>query len=211
MMNEYFDEYGQLQIQKGVRNENHVWFRAQFEALNKELQLYKYDEIPPYFLHKLTYVNNKDGEDWFRNYIGEHGEHFSLDEMFGLYLLYKTRGMKYYYVNDYGRHKKLPISHWNGEWHLHPNTWMVHLCLHYPILKILFMPFIFLMALVSASRDSSKTSTKILWYWRLRALGFETEFFWLDMNEIYQYYFSGAGRFDNEDMPLRVLSKEKWR
>lgn len=151
----FFDAYGLVKPRLADRGENGILFRAYLDALSTK--------------HGVIYDNplkafwsNFDTRVHFSANPPEYASRYSIDNMTALYYLA--------WANDRKLLRELPIFYWNDKIWAHPNGFMVFLSVRIPMLKPVFWPFIFIMALYSALRPHNETSGKLLWWLRLHML-----------------------------------------
>lgn len=92
--------------------------------------------------------------------ISEWGGHFSHDSLTALYAFRKLDGLP---VSD------LPICYWNGRWWLHPRDLAMYSYLHWPYICWIFLPVVFIAAVVSCLAPDAETSGKQNVFIRTRA------------------------------------------
>ncbi len=201
-MKEYEDKFGLLHPTR-FGSENGVLYRAYHRRLRKLKALHTGAEAPDADwaeVHSIssTIVNLHDNR--FQANPPENGDHFSHDNMKGLYSLCKDLAPQAF--------RKLPLVRWNSRNWLHPNGWLVHLCYKYP--KLLKVPGVLAILLImmnySLKRPDEQTSGKLLWWLVFHDLGIESKLPIHNWEKDFHYYFSNAGRYANEDHPIRVLA-----
>ena len=228
MNNSYWDEYGLLHTQRGVMTENGVLFAAYYWMLN-----YKYDPLGYYdgfvgtSLRECLLSNVKVGF-WFDPNPSDPNNsshtHFSHDNMTGLYCLHYL-----HYRKPQSELRFIPILKWNHEWWLHPRDVVFYSIMKKRRWAYLLLPLLLIMSIISCIRDVSETSGKCLWWLRWSALELHQSRvvrkfakYALSINElilrpkygehpwaqIFDYYFSNAGNYDNADHPIRVQWKK---
>lgn len=178
MSNNFFDFNGWLQPNYWDRGNNGILFLAYLKYL-KDNDSVRFSDIAPAY-------DSERGRGYYMANPPEQTEHFSIDNMTGLYALILLLIKKYKKNNDVEnltlakKHlKELPIFLWNHKprkgrdiW-FHPNGWALFLSIKYPLLKFLLYPLIMLMAywsIVTAKYDD--TTGFNLWYLRLKMLGY---------------------------------------
>ena len=166
--NPFIDENGLVRPNLWNRGENGIYFRAQLDLwanFNGNVEKYgKHHEA----IH-ATFDPTK--ENFFRANPPETTDHFSIDNMLGLYVMC--------HLHQPDRVASLPVFYWNDRWNFHPNTWMVFLALKYPILKHVFAPFLWIMATYSGMSPCSDTTGFNLWWTRLVLLDMGHTLHWL--------------------------------
>lgn len=204
-MNQYITENGLVMVQKGIKTENGILFRA---ILDNWFRITKDEYYLPLWKQAISSTMIKKGQ--FQANPPEQGEHFSRDNMLGLYCLCRIHGLE-------KTIKTLPLLIWNKQkWYnpknWHPNKWAVFLAFKYSIFK--YNPLIYIMALFSVlDSDFKKTSGPNLWFLTLTVLKIEWPLIWAQKKYgknkpttmfkkfefSHYYYFSGAYKFENHD------------
>jgi len=206
---EYFNYYDLFRIERNVETENGILFRAMLDNWDRLNDLPYWTDWQKAIHHTIVSKNR------FQANPPDDGDHFSRDNMLGLYSICKIHDMKQTI-------KQLPLMTWNGyKWYnpknWHPNTWAVFLAFKYPIFK--YNPLIYIMALFSLlATDYKNTSGKNLWFLTLTVLNIHWPLRWAEKRfrkkglmayawHLFEYshdwYFSGEKKFDNRDNPLR--------
>lgn len=219
----YFDQYGYMRNHKDIPVENGILFRARLEVYFA----YWCSRFPPYPVDvpvKETIENAILGGGWDR-YISnppEVPQHFSRDNMYGLYILA--------FMFWPGIIKKLPLAKWNNRkgtdkltiwWH--PNGWMVFLALKYKwAANLLYLPILLMIkySFWDLKRNPGDTSGACLWFDMIPILAKQSPLFdrlyrkmkrdcMKEINEVYTYYTTNGRTWENWDNPLLKLIRNE--
>jgi len=174
---DFFTENGFVKTNPYDVGNNGILFRAYLDHLD-----YKDDKLN---IGYMNFVKSPTHENYYYGNYPEHTEHFSIDNMTGLY------GERMYYGLDIS---DLPVFKWNNRIWWHPNGWAVFLSAKYPITKPLFFPILLVMALITTKRDLTSTTGRLLWFLRMNMLGYKNTLKWLNRQGgcfkfAFQYYF----------------------
>lgn len=155
----YFDEYNLLHAKKDEVSENGILFLAEYVLLRK-LQFGKlnvYDIIRALQSNIVTLSPPR-----YQANPPERGDHYSHDNMTGMYCLSLLTGQDLV--------KSLPVVRWNSRWWLHPRDIAFYLSCKYPKLFIFLAPILLLSLIVSLMKPKAHTSGRMLWFLRLNTL-----------------------------------------
>lgn len=124
--------------------------------------------------------------------ISKWGTHVSHDTLTALYAFRKMEDLP---VND------LPICYWNGRWWLHPRDLAMYSYLHWPYICWIFLPIVFVAAVISALKPPEVTSGKQNNFIRTRAFnlkftGYVTDLI-TDYKQVFEVYYK------DPDHPIR--------
>lgn len=191
----YIDEYQLVHPRKDTVSENGILFRSvysTFVLLNGRMNMYEQLDL------NLAIMSTVVKEGRYQANPPQNGDHFSLDNMLGLYVCHILAEQSL---------KDLPIAYWNDRWHLHPNTWMVHLALKSWFFLFLFYVPLLLMATYSLYfREYHETTGRQLWFIRLLHLKRFKWFLKLYGAEKFKsalfYYWSNGFNYKNDDHPI---------
>lgn len=195
-MSEYLDQYGLVRMNKDIPVENGILFRSYLDFF-KMLNGKKPEEQLIPIAH--TFVANRD--NWFQANPPEEGQHFSRDNMWGLYFMLIMSGC-------IPGIKNMPVFKWNDEIWWHPNGWAVFLSLKYLPFKILFFPLVWGMYKYSVwdNQDPDEASGACLWTLMVYFLyGIEPG---LWETGKFKQYITYNHRWDNFDNPIYLEVRE---
>jgi len=181
------------------RGENGILFRAQVEELVDYLKEKYGIQVDITFLAFLnrTRLNTVAAsrsviiKGYFRANPPEDTDHFSIDNMIGLY----RQSLR---INK-DTLKLLPIFKWNGSYNFHPHSWLVYLFVKYPFIKYLIIPYLAILGMFLYSCYSDKysdTSGFNLWFIRLRMM---------KMNKLLDFYISVRTKKMKDDPNLNSV------
>lgn len=224
-MSNYFNEYGLMRMHLNYEVENGLLFRFRYESY----YAYWSDQNLAYESKVSAHwaiINSMEpvGEEVPPNYKKfsanppESTQHFSRDNMYGLY------GLCYMYTPIFL--KELPLMWWNNRkgtdkitpW-LHFNGFSVFMSLKSKVWAYFWFPIVFIMMLFSYCswlKNNNRTSSLNLWWDILPLLAKQCVFHkWVfnfvreqligDVKEAQDYYASMGGVWQNHDNPLRRL------
>lgn len=196
-MEEYFDKYGLLRMNKDIPVENGILFTA-YHAL------FGGQATGHYTCAHLFSESPKEG--YYRANPPEDTDHFSHDNMKGKYfLMYMTLP----YASEEIRMKairRMPSFYWNGSMNWHPNSWMVLLAVKHRFFNAIFKPAIWAMIWYSFKfSKKSDTSGKNLWFLCDKMLGYDYPFDRDEVKDNFLYYITNGNRWENFDNPLYKL------
>ena len=196
----YWTEHGGLNMHPEVDSENHPLFRAYYEwwCLQNNGPACTYDTIRDFF-DKTNWM-----PQWYQANIPQAGDHFSRDNMWGIYFLRLI-----WQINSPGL-QDLPVFKWNGKFRWHPNQWAVFLSLKSKAWKFLLCPLVKGMYIYSKKkyeRDPTYTSGPCLW--ALMKYFLWDELPTLEDVEAFKYYVTNGYRWDIPDNPI-LLEIEKY-
>lgn len=185
----YIDHYGLVRMEQYTPVENGVLFRAYLDWWKMLNGAYDRNIAP--ILATKYFIGDKM---YFQANPPQKGQHFSRDNMWGLYCLYIMNGLD---LNE------LPNFKWNNEIWWHPNGWAVFLSLKNESWKNEFDWLVRLMREYSRDqyrKNPDDTSGTCLW-------AMMSYFLWGDLpNEediaAFRYYVTNGGRYDNADNPI---------
>lgn len=192
----YFTKYGLLRMNKDIPVENGILFTAYHTMFSKLV----WGVVEPKRINMAVAYTFSHKKSFFRANPPEDTDHFSHDNMKGLYYLVKK-----------DERKHLPIIHWNDGYWLHPNGWSVFLATRNRVFNTLFYPLIaFLVWYSWAFSPKEDTSGKILWFLCCDMLEYNSlKAFALRKGVIYafkHYITNGFNpEWENEDNPLYML------
>ena len=185
-----------------------------------------------YILFKLLYNNcYNPSRDFTPGYVynvgtrqyhadpSTNGEHFSHDNMTGLYI--------WTYLTYFSSLKHLPTIKWNGRYWLHPRDAIFYGCMKGSVLASLLALVLYpLMILYSFSKPREITSGKCLWILRLTAMTLHHSFFTslagtvlgrliqrknnpkFDVVDIFERYYTKNGAWQNYDHPTLTVLRQ---
>jgi len=113
----YWTKDGGFRMNPYREAENHPWFRFCHDWWKHQAAGLT-EEDRDSAIEFLKKTNWKQG--YYQANISEKGDHFSRDNMWGIYLLHLLYGLSI---------KDLPVFKWNGQFHLHWNQWAVLIAL----------------------------------------------------------------------------------
>jgi hypothetical protein len=216
----YFDQWGNMRMHKDKPVENGILFRWYYEMYyayyTKGTSPYKPTTSPHMAISAATNSMNALIDGRYRANPPEDTQHFSRDNMYGLY------GLCYVYRPEIL--KDLPVFRWNNRkgtdklttwWH--PNGWMVFLALNSKFWAAFFLLPIALMIAwshIDYENNPKDTSGLCLWVSILPLLAQQNKLYQSILDEIaeadtipklFDYYCSAGYTYDNKDNPIREL------
>lgn len=155
VVTKYIDQFGLVHDKPNDVSENGILFASYYRAINPNHNLGMAIIVTEY---------QKDGKTWYQANPPEKGEHFSHDNMLGLYAAHLFMGLD---ISD------LPIFKWNGKVWWHPRDWLTHIALkgYFPtLISLILIPFM----LFSFRSNIDDVSGRLKWF--LRSLLLEKYF-----------------------------------
>lgn len=197
-MSKYWDKYGLLHPTENG-SENGILFAAYYHTLSKK----HWGGYQVYTIRDAVYNTVVSYEDHrYQANPPENGDHFSHDNMTGLYALSAIS------IFPRGGVKKLPLMKWNDRVWWHPNGWMVYGSFKSNVFKYLSLPFLYLMMRFSMRKTDTYTSGKLLWWLIFHSLNLEWALPKADWKQIFTYYFTNGGNYNNPDHPMLDLANK---
>lgn len=173
-MQKYIDEYGFLHHKESTGAETSE-NGSTFTVCGKLHGLKLYSSYEELILSKRVLRTTP---------VSEWGTHVSHDTLTAIYALRKLDGLP---VSD------LPICYWNKRLWLHPRDLAMYSYLHWPYACWLFLPIVFIAAIVSALKPDTHTSGKQNNFIRTRAFnlrftGYVTDLI-TDYKQVFEVYY----------------------
>jgi len=191
----YFDRSGLVRMERGVDTENGILFLAYYLKLKLLVGRHPIDLQAKDGINATMWMNWKKDETWYQANPPQRGDHFSRDNMWGLYFLYKQLC---------GHVDSLPVFKWNDRVWWHPNGWAVFLSMRNWFYRTIFFFLVLGMRKFSEwTRKEGETSGALLW-WLL--YGSEKD----NMLEDFTYYVTFRNTRDNLDNPILIEARKLW-
>ena len=147
-----------LHVRKNEVSENGPLFTAEYHMIQ---HLLGKSPDKNRLISAIVDTGTKEDPETYLSHTRATTNHFSHDNMTGLYVLLLMAGMSV---------KGMPISKWNDRWWLHPRDLIFYSLMQEKKWSLVLLPLLYLVSIVSCSSERSRTSGKMLWWLRLHVL-----------------------------------------
>ena len=148
---------GALHVRKSEVSENGPLFTAEYYMLQHLLG----KSVLQQNILKAIMDTHREGDENYLSHTRATTNHFSHDNMTGLYSLLLMAG---------GSVEGMPILKWNDRWWLHPRDTIFYSLMQEKKWSLVLLPLLYLVSIVSCSSERNRTSGKMLWWLRLHML-----------------------------------------